>query len=141
VYDATSCAPPTLQTYQRYRDKDGFHEYGSIVVPIEDFNKYYGEAAQVFVDDIAKEWGVSVDIEIYEVLYRSDNSFILNCRSPLISGEYDNDKLGYNFYNITLKPNTNGGLTEVYRDRGVYKTALIPEIAVYPEKMYVPEEN
>lgn len=140
VYDATSFGSHTFKTYQLYRDKDGFHEYGSIVVPIEDFNKYYGEAAQVFVDDIAKEWGVSVDVEIYEVLYRSDSSFILNCRSPLLAGDND-DICGYNFYNITLKPNTNGELTEVYRDLGVYKTALIPEIAVYPEKMYVPEEN
>ena len=144
VYDATSFGSHTFKTYQLYRDKDGFHEYGSITVPIEDFNKYYGDASQAFVDDIAKEWGVngvSADVEIYEVLYRSDSSFILNCRSPLIAGEYDNDTVGYNFYNITLKPDTNGGLTEVYRDRGVYKTALIPEIAVYPEKMYIPEEN
>lgn len=143
VYDATSFGSHTFKMYQLYRDKDGFHEYGSIVVPIEDFNKYYGETAQAFVDDIAKEWGVngiSVDMEIYEVLYRSDNSFILNCRSPLIAGDND-DICGYKHYNITLKPTTDGGLTEVYHDRGVYKTALIPEIAVYPDKMYIPEEN
>ena len=141
VYDAYFLGSHTFKKYQLYRDKDGFHEYGSIVVPIDEFNKYYGEAAQVFVDDIAKKRGVngvSVDMEIYEVLYRSDNSFILNCRSPLIAGDND-DICGYKHYNITLKPTTDGGLTEVYRDRGVYKTALIPEIAVYPEKMYVPK--
>ena len=143
VYDANSFGSHTFKTYQLYRDEDGFHEYGSIVVPVEDFNKYYGEAAQVFVDDIAKKRGVngvSVDVEIYEVLYRSDNSFILNCRSPLIAGD-DDEIVGYRHHNITLKPAADGGLEEVYRDRGVYKTALIPEIAVYPEKMYIPEEN
>lgn len=140
VYDSSTGGSHTFKTYQFYRDKDGFHEYGSIVVPIEDFKKYYGETAQVFVDDIAKEWNVSVGMEIYEVLYRSDNSFILNCRSPLIAGD-DNDIVGYKLYNITLKVSEDGALTEVYRDRGVYKTALIPEIAVYPEEMYVPENN
>lgn len=143
VYDSSTYGAHTFKKYQFYRDEDGFHEYGSITVPIEDFNKYYGESAQVFVDDIAdiaREWeNFNTDQkEIYEVFYRSDDSFILNCRIPLIT-EDTGVGVGYDFYNITLKPTADGKLTEVYRDDGVYKTALIPEIAVYPEEMYIPD--
>ena len=47
----------------------------------------------------------------------------------------DEEPCGYRFYNLTLKP-ADGGFSLVYRDSGVYKTALIPEIAVYPEAYY-----
>lgn len=139
VYDMSSYSGHTFKPYQFYRDENGFHEYGSIVVPIEDFNKYYSEAAQPFIDEIAKEW--RDDLEIYEVLYRGDSCFILNLRSPLKVDDYDSKIFGYNYYNITFKPTADSGLADVYRDFGFYKTALIPEIAVYPEEMYVPENN
>ena len=126
----------TFKEYQFYLDESGFHEYGSIVVPLEEFNKVYGEKALKSVKEFSEnEW------EIYEVLYRRDNSFILNCYEQVYA---DDDKTNpavgtYYIRNITLKPMSDGSLAEVYRDDGVYKTALIPEIAVYPEKMYVPE--
>lgn len=120
----------TSKRYQLYRDENGFHEYGSITVPIEEFNKFYGEAAQECIDNFRHK------IELYEVLYRGDCSFILNCRIPNI---IDGEPISYEYHNITVKPTKDGGLIEVYNDTGIYKTALIPEIAVYPEKMYVPE--
>jgi|GEM_PF-5814119 len=140
VYDASTFGAHTFKKYQFYRDEDGFHEYGSITVPIEDFNKYYGEAAKPFVDSIGYDWeyGEMPHKEIYEVFYRSDDSFILNCRIPIIANDAGT-VIGYELYNITLKPTADGGLAEVYRDDGVYKSALIPEIAVYPEKMYIPD--
>lgn len=128
----------TFKEYQFYRDESGFHEYGSIVVPLEEFNKVYGEKALQSVKEFAeKEW------EIYEVLYRGDCCFILNCYEQVYA---DNDKTNpadgtYYIRSITLKPMTDGSLTEVYRSDGVYKTALIPEIAVYPEKYYTEGEE
>ncbi len=143
VYDASTVGSHTFKKYQFYRDESGFHEYGSIVVPVEEFNKYYSESVPIYLNDTLaamKGWGVDADdLEIYEVLYRSDNCFILNCRNPIIV-EDTNDDNGYNFFNITLKTSEDGKFTEAYRDWGVYKTALIPEIAVYPEKMYIPEK-
>lgn len=121
----------TSKKYQLYRDENGFHEYGSIVVPIEDFNKIYGETSQKIIESLGYN-----GLELYEVLYRSDCSFILKIRNP------DNiEPISYEYYNITLKLTTDGELVKVYHDTGIYKTALIPEIAVYPEKMYTPENN
>lgn len=140
VYDASSEGAHTFKKYQIYHDKDGFHEYGSIKVPLEEFNSIYGEAAQVCVNNLAKDVNAE-HMEVYEVLYRGDGSFILNCREPIILSTETEDPFGYDFYNITLKLNSENGFSEIYRDMGVYKTALIPEIAVYPEKMYTPENN
>ncbi|MDE6132342.1 MAG: hypothetical protein K2G04_03060 [Oscillospiraceae bacterium] len=138
VYDATSVGAHTFKKYQFYRDKDGFHEYGSIKVPLEEFNPLYGEAAQVCIDKLAKDVEAE-HMEVHEVLYRGDCSFILNCREPIILSTETDEPFGYKFYNITLKLDGEGRFSEIYRDMGVYKTALIPEIAVYPEEMYIPE--
>ncbi|MCM1328789.1 MAG: hypothetical protein NC253_05045 [Ruminococcus sp.] len=137
VYDSSTGGSHTFKTYQLYRDKDGFHEYGSITVPMEDFNKYYGEAAEKILDEFQAEQNIS-GLEIYEVMYRGDCCFVLNCQSPIFCEEGDETPCAYRFYNFTLKP-ADGELSLVYWDRGIYKTALIPEIAVYPEEMYIPE--
>lgn len=127
----------TFKKYQLYRDRDGFHEYGSIVVPMEEFTEIYGEKIKSLSEELAKE-----DKEIYEVLYREDGCFILNCRKTIFLDEEKKQPAGaYYMTNITIKPLYDGSFIEVCRDRGTYKTALIPEIAVYPEKMYTPENN
>lgn len=133
VYDASSAGGHTFKKYQLYRDKDGFHEYGSIEVPLEEFNSLYGEAAQKCIDNAAEE--IERELEIYDVMYRGDGCFILNCRSPIFCEEGDEEPCGYRFCNLTLKP-ADGGFSLVYWDSGIYKTALIPEIAVYPEAYY-----
>lgn len=138
VYDASTGGGHTFKRYQFYRDKDGFHESGSIEVPLEEFNKYYGEAAQKVLDEFQTEEEIS-GLEICEVLYREDRCFILNCRQPICSDDEENRFMGaYNYYNLTLKL-AKEGFSFVNWDRGVYKTALIPEIAVYPEEMYITE--
>lgn len=140
VYDSSTEGSHTFKTYQFYRDKDGFHEYGSIKIPLEEFNKVYGEAAQVCIDKLTKDVEAE-HMEVYEVLYRGDCSFILNCREPIILSTETEEPFGYDFYNITLKLDREGGFSEMYRDMGVYKTALIPEIAVYPETYYKEDEE
>lgn len=135
VYDASDDGGHTFKKYQFYRDKDGFHEYGSIKVPLDEFNKVYGETAQKCVDKLAKDFKTE-NMEVYEVLYRGDCCFVLNCREPIELSIETDYPFGYSYYNVILKLNRKGELTEAYRDYGVYKTALIPEIAVYPEEYY-----
>lgn len=139
VYDSMGFGSHTFKKYQFYRDKDGFHEYGSIPVSIEEFNVLYGEAAQKILDEFQAEEEIS-GLEIYEVMYRKDCCFILNCTSPIFCDEGDETPCAYRFYNLTLKP-SDEGFSLVYRDRGIYKTALIPEIAVYPDEMCVPQND
>ena len=135
VYDASDEGGHTFKKYQIYHNKDGFHEYGSIKVPLEEFNKVYGETAQKCVDKLAEEFEAE-QLEVYEVLYRGDCCFILNCREPIELSIETDAQFGYRYYNVILKLDREGELNEAYRDLGVYKTALIPEIAVYPEKFY-----
>lgn len=135
IYDASDEGGHTFKKYQFYRNKDGFHEYGSIKVPLEEFNKVYGETAQKCVDKLAKDFKAE-NMEVYEVLYRGDCCFVLNCREPIELSIETDEPFGYDYYNVILKLNRKGELNEAYHDIGVYKTALIPEIAVYPEKYY-----
>lgn len=119
----------TFKKYQLYRDKNGFHEYGSITVPLNEFLALYGEDIKPLSEELAAE-----DTELYEVLYRGDGCFILNCRKTIfLDDEKSQPADMYYAENITVKPLTDGGFSEICRDRGTYKTALIPEIAVYPE--------
>ena len=127
----------TFKKYQFYPTIDGWREYGSIVVPMDEFMEIYGDDIKPIADKLAEE-----DTVIHEILYRGDRCFILNCRETIFLDEEKTQPTGtYYNKNITLKPLYDGGFYELCRDMGVYKTALIPEIAVYPEKMYVPEEN
>ena len=127
----------TFKKYQFYPTKDGWREYGSIVVPMDEFMEIYGDDIKPIADELAKE-----DTEIHEILYRGDRCFILNCRETIFLDEEKTQPKGtYYTKNITLKPLYDGSFSELCRDDGVYKTALIPEIAVYPDKMYIPEEN
>lgn len=134
VYDASPAGGHTFKKYQFYLNGDDMHEYGSIVVPWEEFSSAYGEAAQKYADEEAAE-----DYEIYEVLYRADGCFILNCcRQIYVDDPPRPMENCYNFRYVTLKPNSDGGFNELDRGSGFYLPALIPEIAVYPEKMYIP---
>lgn len=127
----------TFKKYQFYPTKDGFREYGSIVVPMDEFMEIYGDDIKPIADELAKE-----DTKIYEVLYRGDCCFILNCRETIFLDEEKTQPTGeYYTKNITLKPLYDGGFSELCRDTGVYRTALIPEIAVYPEKYYTKDEE
>ncbi|MCH5193457.1 MAG: hypothetical protein J1F11_05815 [Oscillospiraceae bacterium] len=160
VYDASSWGAHTFKKYQFYDDLDGFHEYGSIVVPLEEFYAAYGDEAVKVENQIAelnRKWYEEyfgdpfkkvdaevkvVDYEIYEVLYRSDYCFILNCRQPVyLDAEQQEFAGGYHFMYAIVKPMIDGTLSDVIEwDHGWYMTALCPDIAVYPEKMYLPGE-
>ena len=159
VYDASSWGAHTFKKYQFYDDLDGFHEYGSIVVPLEEFYAAYGDEAVKVENQIAElnqefyeeyygdplkkidESVTVVDYEIYEVLYRSDHCFILNCRQPVyLDAEQQEFAGGYHFMYAIVKPMIDGTLSDVIEwDHGWYMTALCPEIAVYPEKVYFDE--
>ena len=152
VYDASSWGAHTFKKYQFYSDMDGIHEYGSIVVPLEKFYTAYGDEAYKAEEQIAElnrkyyeeHYGDSVtvvDYEIYEVLYRSDHCFILNCRQPVYLDEEQQEFAGgYHYMYAIVKPMIDGTLSDVIEwDHGWYMTALCPEIAVYPEKVYFNE--
>lgn len=139
VYDATSFGAHTFKKYQFYFSADGIREYGSIVVPWEEFSSAYESTAKKYADELAAE-----GYEIYEVLYRGDYCFILNCRQQLYAEDPPEPINGYNNMYIVLKPFIDpafNGFDEIERDWGFYLTALIPEIAVYPEKYYKEGED
>lgn len=132
IYDATTFGSHTFKKYQFYFTKDGIREYGSIVVPTEEFYSVYGDA----ITDIEKQI-TNEEYEIYEVLYRYDDCFILNCRRQLYSDDPPQPvEGGYSQKYAVVKPMIGGTLSEIIEwDGGRYLTALCPDIAVYPEKM------
>lgn len=123
----------TSKKYALYTDENGWHEYGSIEVGREEFTAGYGGHAEEVMSSIEAEGGILIDI-----LYRLDGMFIINYRVHA-SEAYPSDPHYYQKY-VMLKPMLDStGLREKERSWGRYQRALIPEIAVYPEKMYIPK--
>ena len=116
----------TWKPYIYYHGADGWCEYGSKEISKEDFLKLFDNEAKEIFDRIASmETPVenSGSWEVRSILYRSDKTYIIN-----YGWEVCNE-------HIIVKP----GITESnklieYPDYGgVYATAFIPEIAVYPD--------
>ncbi len=130
LYDSEYDGPyHTWKPYTYYCDKDGWHEYGSIEITTEEFLDLYGNEAQEIFDRIAAtETPVenSGSWEIRSILYRSDNTYIIN--------------YGWDIRNehIVVKPGIteNDRLIEYPDYGGVYATAFIPELAVYPDSTH-----
>lgn len=119
----------TWKPYIYYCDKDGWHEYGSIEISTDEFLNLYGDEAQEIFDRIAAtETPVenSGSWEVRSILYRSDNTYIIN--------------YGWDIRNehIVVKPGIteNDRLIEYPDYGGVYATAFIPELAVYPDSTH-----
>ncbi len=119
----------TWKPYIYYCDADGWHEYSSIEISAEEFLSLYGDEAQEILDRIAAmETPVenSGSWEVRSILYRSDNTYIIN--------------YGWNVCNehIIVKPGVteNDRLIEYPDYGGVYATAFIPELAVYPDSTH-----
>lgn len=141
VYDGmTPDGIHTFKKYQFYFDEDGFHEYGSVVVPLEEFYSVHGKEIQEFEARIAED-----GYEIYEVLYRADDCFILNMRQPIFffDDEKEQEIFSGAYYQAyaAIKPMPDGTLSDTVTeyDSGRYLTALCPDIAVYLEKVYYGE--
>ena len=135
VYDGSTIGYHTFKKYHFYFDDEGIHEYGSIVVPKDEFYAEYGDA----IADIEAEI-TGNGYEIYEILYRSNYCFILNCRNPMSPDEYEDtgDGKEYYYYQYSvIKPMTDRTFSVIEQEGGTYLTALCPDIAVYPEKMYL----
>lgn len=110
----------------------GLKECGAITVNQTDFFNTYGESAEKIRDEIEAE-----GVEITEILYRDDVAFLVNYR---IAAYESDSPVYYYMLNKTYKPCfDNKELKEIDSNDGVYLTALVPEIAIYPEEMYVPE--
>ena len=137
VYDGmTLGGGHTYKKYQFYFDEDGVHEYGSIVIPLEEFYAAHGGEIREFEERMAEE-----GYEIYEVLYRADDCYILNLRQPIIvENEEGQEVFAGAYYQryAAIKPMLDGTLSDVETEMesGRYLTALCPDIAVYPEKVY-----
>ncbi len=119
----------TWKPYTYYHDENGWHEFGSIEISKEEFLTLYGEEAQEIFDSIS---AIETPVEnsgsygVRSILYRSDDTYIIN---------YGWDVLNEH---IVVKP----GITESdrlieYPDYGgIYSTAFIPELAVYPDSTH-----
>lgn len=137
----TMGAGHTYKKYQFYFDKDGVHEYGSIVVPLEEFYAEHGGEIKEFEKRMAED-----GYEIYEVLYRADDCYVLNMHQPIyFLNEEEQEVFAGAYYQkyAAMKPMLDGTLsgTEIELDGGRYLTALCPDIAVYPEKIYALGED
>lgn len=137
VYDGLeasgiSVGDHSFKKYLFYYRDGGLKECGAIAIDQSKFFDEYGESAEKIRDEIEAEGG-----EITEILYRDDTAFLVNYR---IAAHESENPVYYNMWNKTYKPCfDNKELKEIDYNAGVYLPALIPEIAVYPEEMYVPE--
>lgn len=111
----------TYKPYYFYWD-DGFYEYGGIEITMEDF-LYFTGASEICYDII------NSGMEIRNIIYRSNGIININC----YSADYSGDSIYYTNYIKTLRAdnNTVSDISGGYGS-GVYRNALIPEIAVYP---------
>ena len=112
----------TWKKYYFYFNGIDFKEYGGIQIEYEDLLKIGGINEII---DIINNDGYTIN----SIYYRENNMININ----LSSGEMGNRT----FYNITLRINNHkikiilSEFDDIY-DEGIYKAALIPELATYP---------
>lgn len=119
VFDATSLmGGHSFKTYYFYYD-NGFREYGATEISIEEFKEY--DHSSEYLSYIEEKGG-----EIQSILRRSNHLIHINYRSAIpdaLQPVWWND-------NLTLSE-SDGALTLVEENNGIYMAAMVPDIAVY----------
>lgn len=125
TYDA--CTDGTGHTWKPYWFywKDGFHEYGAVELTETEFLGYKG--SELPMQRIKDQKG-----RLTSILYRENGMINLNYQTPWTRDGVD-DYINNHFLNLRVKDGVLN-LLESEDDRGVYQTALMPEIALYPNR-------
>ena len=121
-YDGKIWTGHTWKPYYFYMD-NGIKEYGAIEIKLEDFLKFDG--AKEVIDKIVNNGN-----EIINILYRKNNIININYfkKANERTYSYGNSTIEYNETSVKII----GG------EGGTYKAALLPEVAVYPDKFIEP---
>ncbi len=127
----------TWKPYFFYRNNNGnYREYGAVYVDIGEFTALTGvdpyevirkdcaETVEYFAEDVSGSGVFPVKVE--SVLYRANGYYHINWRHDVVSVLN---------MNVTIKCFGDGRYGVVYADGGVYKEALCPDIADYPEEL------
>ncbi len=132
----------TYKIYYLYWATGGLKEYGGLKITQQQLLKVQG--AQAIIDVITKS-GHTVD----DIYYRANNIININYHSgDKQNGNFDNVTLVYKNNTVTPElayPGQNSSKTESFNENnlngfsygGIYKTALVPKIATYPDKFPV----
>ncbi len=138
IQSAYDCPSHTWKPYTYKNTAEGFREFGSVQVNIDDFLDFYGEEAQEIFDRIAA-METPLDngrkYEVTDILYCADGSYFINYGWDICRGYYvfkhgvtEDDRL------IDYTENSS-----VYEGNGVYLPALNPKIAFYPDSVPIYE--
>lgn len=129
----------TYKLYYLYWTLDGLKEYGGLKITQQQLLEIKG--AQSIIDAITKS-GYTVD----DIYYRANNLININYHSgDKQNGNFDNVTLVYKNNTVTpvlVYTGTNGSKIENFDEKnlknfsygGIYKAALFPKIATYPNK-------
>jgi len=101
-------------------EENRFREYGAIKISREQFCRFAGGE-----EVLARIEAIDENVEITDILYRENNIININYRI--------NRETGYSQNYVTVKYNDKEVFDYTEGDCGKYETALIPEIATYPE--------
>ncbi len=120
----------TWKPYYFYFASNGdFREYGGIEITLNDVYKIEG-ATEILEEFLTDEYEVTI------VYYRRNGIININRLDPLYDESGSVLHAGENSY-VTLRITENGIVVEEVAP-GIYKAALIPEIADYPKKNELP---
>lgn len=115
----------TWKNYYFYID-NGIKEYGALEIGLKDFMEF--EGSQAILDEIIKNKS-----EIVNILYRGNNIININ----VATADKNNSR---SYYNYTLTYDE-AGVKKIKEDEGIYRVALCPEVATYPEIFVKPNNK
>lgn len=129
----------TWKPYYFYWDGTSFKEYGGILISIDSLYSICG--SQKLLEQIDTELKKIVkDVQISEIYYRKNGVININYRCKENNSYYDDYDFDYATYNVTLRYEDKklkivSGESDLFRE-GMYRPALIPQIAIYPDAAF-----